>query len=59
MKSVDCRLDSVYEPNPNSELWDNVFVTSLEKRVPAKTVYVWFVNDESAECNEKSDEQVY
>lgn len=49
MKSVDCRIDNVYGPNPNSELWDNVLTKNFEKRVPARTVYVWFVNDKDDE----------
>ena len=46
MKGADYRIDNVYDTEPNSELWNNVLTKSFEKRVPARTVYVWFVNDE-------------
>lgn len=39
------RIDNVYDTEPNSELWDNVLTKNFEKRVPARTAYVWFVND--------------
>lgn len=42
---VDCKIDNVYDTEPNSELWDNVLTKSFEKRVPARTAYVWFVSD--------------
>lgn len=47
---VDCRIDNVYDTEPNSELWDNVLTKSFEKRVPARTAYVWFVSNESVRC---------
>ena len=62
MKRVDCRITSVYEPSLNSEPWIDVFQESFEKRVPARIVYIWFVNDlefGKCGCEEKSDEQVY
>ncbi len=46
MKGADYRIDNVYDTEPNSELWDNVLTKNFEKRVPVRTVYVWFVNDE-------------
>ncbi len=45
MKGTDYRIDNVYDTEPNSELWDNVLTKNFEKRVPVKTVHVWFVND--------------
>mgnify|MGYP006879551913 CR=1 FL=1 len=45
MKGADYRIDNVYDAEPNSELWDNVFTKNFEKRVQARTVYVWVVND--------------
>lgn len=53
MKGADCRIDNVYDTEPNSELWDNVLTKNFEKKVSAKTVYVWFINDkddESVRC---------
>lgn len=55
MKKADYRIDNVYDTEPNSELWDNVLTKNFEKRVPARTAYVWFVNDEGDEGGERLD----
>lgn len=52
---VDCRIDNVYEAVPDLELWDSVLAKNFEKRVQARTVYVWFVNDKGDEGGERLD----
>lgn len=53
MKEADCRIDNVYEVVPDLELWDSVLAKNFEKRVQAKTMYFWFVND-LEDINERS-----